>query len=322
MSPDSMVEENRQTGSILIQTLEIIGIFALVGVGIGFTGGMAVARLGSGEILVGLVTIVVLTITFLLGPVIAVISGLRTGDGHGCTPESLLAALIGSAAGYFVMMFLTLFALSLAISFGSGGGGGAATDAATQTPTPTSSTGDGLPLGEYLGTIVSIAIPTGLAGLGGVVLGGRRQRIALEWSISRPDLPWKYIGAGGLALLLIVAGVTVVPTLFPAYQLQIQGDSTVDESGVYAEGDVQNILPFGAGADLTVELYTDGKFVSGESRDITVAGRDTERLNIRVASASELSALEDVDVATGDYFIRYKINGHVVETYRPSENQG
>jgi len=161
-------DSEKRSGIPLDDIIPIVGIFALVGFGIGSTGGVAISQLGGG-IASGILTLVVLTVSFLLGPVVGIVAGIRSGGQHGRTSRALLASFIGSIAGYIVMMIIMFISLGFVSSVLMGSGG---TTAAQST---TTSSGGGLSIGGYIVPIIAVALPTGITGLGGVFFGAGSQ---------------------------------------------------------------------------------------------------------------------------------------------------
>jgi hypothetical protein len=295
---------------------QIVGIFALVGVGIGLTGGVAMSQLGSGGAIIGgILTLVILTIAFLLGPVISIITGLRTGEQQGRTGESYLAGLLGSVVGYFVMMAIVLLILSVVMAIVMGDGGSSSTAAQSTTSTASSSE-SGLPIGEYIIPIIAVAIPTGLTGLGGVFFGGSERSATAGGAI---DVPWKYAGIGVAVILLITAGVVYVPGALTAgpQQLEVTGDASTTQTELFAEGTVENPANNEISTTLTIEFVIDGAVVTTTDEDITVPANDEIRLSVRVATVDDMTTQQILAVSNGEYQLRYIIEGETVDTYEP-----
>lgn len=303
---------------------QIVGVFALVGVGIGLTGGVAISQLGSGGVILsGILILVVLTIAFLLGPVIGVITGLQTGDQYGRTNESYLAGLIGSVTGYFVMMFTIFLILSaiLAIVMGdSGSGSTVAQSATTPTPTTTSSTsssGGPLPIGDYIVPIIAVAIPTGITGIGGVYFGGTEH---IPSESTRIDLPWKYVGIAIIIIAVLTAGVTIGPELLSPdpqpQELEITGGSSTTDTILFAEGTITNPTDTGITTAVTIELVIDGLVATTTEEEITVSANSDTSIRTEIATVDDLTNSQVESVATEDYELRYIIANQTVETYQ------
>jgi MFS family permease len=307
---------------------QVIGIFALVGVGIGLTGGVAISQLGSGgAILSGILILVVLTLALLLGPVIGIISGLRTGDEYGRSTGSYLAGLIGSVTGYFVMIFIVLIILTavLAIVIGDGGSGStAAQSAASTSASPTSSSGS-LPIGEYIIPIIAVAIPTGITGIGGVYFGGYRdgsgEHIAdntlSEDTIS--TLSWKYVGIAIIIITVLAAGLTIGPELLSPQpeDLEIDGGAANTDITLFAEGTVTNPTNSEITTPIIIELVIDGSVVTTTEETTTVEANGVTTIRSEIATVNDLTNSEIESVANDNYELRFIIAGQTVETYRP-----
>jgi len=300
---------------------QVVGIFALAGVGIGATGGVAMTQLSSGSaIFSGLLVLVILTVAFLLGPIIGLISGLRTGDGMGRTSESYLAGVLGSVAGYFVMILVVVLALSIAVAAvaggGAGGGSSAATDAAGQTTTNGGSSG-GLPIGEYIIPIIAVALPTGLTGLGGVYLGGG----GAAPSGGGINLPLRYVAAGIVVVGVIAAGVVVGPELLTAEpQLEVDGGMDATSNTISTDATVTNPTDSEITNTMRVELVIDGEVAATHEEEITVRANSERQVLWRIATASDLTQSQVQAINAGDMELRYIINDETVDTYSPSSS--
>jgi hypothetical protein len=153
-----------------------VGLFAMVGLTLGLTGAFAFSYFNEGGatsgILTGLLSIIVLTIGFLLGPVVAMVVGLRVYGSDADSDTKYTTSGIGSFVGYIVM--IVVLVLVLTVSFGLIGAGG---QAGTGTGTDGAGTaGDGggvLSIGDLLLPLIGFAIPTGIMGVGATWLASR-----------------------------------------------------------------------------------------------------------------------------------------------------
>jgi hypothetical protein len=289
---------------------EVIGIFALAGIGIGATGGVAVNLLGTGSgIVSGILVLVVLTVTFLLGPVIGLISGLRVGDRQGRSSESYLGGLLGSVAGYFIMILAVILIISAVMTIGGGGGSETAT---TQTATGGSSSG--LPIGEYIVPIIAVALPTGITGLGGAYFGGSADT-AQGGGIK---LPKKYIAGTIIILIILAAGTTVVPDLLSSEpQLEVDGTTEFSDNAIYADTVITNPTDGDVTNTLAVELVINGDVVQTDSEQVTVAANDDRRDSLQLIEETELTQSQTDAINQGNMELRFRINNQVVDTHSP-----
>lgn len=343
-----MSDENEGSSIRISPLVQTIGIFALVGVGLGLSGGFAITQLGggggiSGGILSGVLVLVTLMTAFLIAPLVGVITGLRTGDQRGQTRESYLLGLLGSFAGYYVMIAIVILALILATVTILGGGDGGSTAAQSGASATSSSSGGGFSVGEYLFPIIGISIPTALSGIGGVYFGTTGQSNSAKTKhpndskganhvlsgngqligFSPSDLPTKkIIGIGVVLFIVIVAGVAVVPSLLfqfsPASQLEVTGDSTISAAGtVYATGEINNPTESEVDIKLTVQAVIDGNVVGTGEKQVNVPPGGREDIRITAVWPAELSDSQNSAIRDGNYQIEYIIDGQTVETYRP-----
>lgn len=298
---------NFSTGAVS----QIIGIFALTGIGIGATGGVAVNQIGGGAILGGVIILVVLTVTFLLGPVIGLIAGLRVGDEQGRSPESYLTGLLGSVAGYFVMILAVVIIVSVVMAISGGGGGSGATQASTTTGGSSSS----LPIGEYIVPIIAVAIPTGITGLGGVYFGGNKCT-AGEDGIT---LSKKYVAIVIVVISIVVAGAVVVPNaLSSGPPLEVDGSTEFIQNTITADATITNPADSERTKTLTVELVIDGSIVETRSEEITVPANDQITIRWSLVDGPDLTQSQVDAVNEGNMELRFKIDDTTVDTDSPA----
>jgi hypothetical protein len=290
---------------------QIIGIFALAGIGIGATGGVAVNQIGGGAILGSIIILVVLTVTFLLGPVIGLIAGLRVGDEQGRSSESYLTGLLGSVVGYFVMIFAVVIIVSVLMAISSGGGGGGATQASTTSGASSS----GLAIGEYIVPIIAVAIPTGITGLGGVYFGGNKSTAGQkEISLSK-----KYVATAIVVIGIVVAGAVVVPNaLSSGPPLEVDGSTEFIQNTITADATITNPADSEKTKTVAVELVIDGSIIETRSEEITVSANDETTIRWSLVEGSELSQSQIDAVNRGNMELRFKIDDTTVDTDSPA----
>ena len=266
-----------------------------------------------GAIISGVLVLVVMTVAFLLGPVIGLISGLRVGGDRGRSSESYLAGLLGSVTGYFVMIVLVLLAMSAVMAMGAGGGGGAAADTAGQASSSGGSSG-GLPIGEYVVPIIAAALPTGLTGLGGVFLGGNDVA-----SSSGVTLPTKSIAAAIVVVGIVAAGVMVAPGLLSSEpQLEVDGSATTTEDTLYSSATVTNPTDSEVTTTLTVELVIQDEVVATQEDVITVPADNHIQVGWQLTTTADVTRSQAMAIRDGEMEIRYIIDGETLDTYPES----
>lgn len=153
--------------SLTEHALAIVGLFAVVGAGVGLAMNFSIGFLIEWQVepganptnntLVGLTLVQGLLFPLTVGPLVAAISNLAAGYSLG--DRRLTATLLGAGAsvvGFYVMALLSL-ALTVAVlaEYGSGSGGGS------------------LPMTQLLGAIVETGIPVGVVGGAAGYLGSR-----------------------------------------------------------------------------------------------------------------------------------------------------
>lgn len=290
---------------------QIIGIFALAGIGIGATGGVAVNQIGGGAILGGIIILVVLTVTFLLGPVIGLIAGLRVGDEQGRSSESYLTGLLGSVAGYFVMILAVVIIVSVVMAISGGGGG----SGATQASTTSGGSSSGLAIGEYIVPIIAVAIPTGITGLGGVYFG-ENKGTAGEKGIT---LSKKYVAIVIVVIGIVVAGAVVVPNaLSSGPPVEVDGSTEFIQNTITADATITNPADSEKTKTLTVELVIDGSIVETRSEEITVSANDETTIRWSLVDGPDLTQSQVDAVNQGNMELRFKIDDTTVDTDSPA----
>lgn len=147
---------------------KVIGIFAVLGLGLGLAGFIVLDQMvpksngqeqSLGQALVsGLLILEAIAVMYFLGPAMAVVSGIYSGRQDDAPINSALAGGVGSFIGFYVMFILAFLIMSLAFPETNGGGGGG--DSATN-------------LGNNLVQMILVGIPTGVVGaITGVLTSG------------------------------------------------------------------------------------------------------------------------------------------------------
>jgi hypothetical protein len=132
----------------------VVGVFALVGLGLGLTAVVVLSRIGGdtgGQLLSGLFVLVVLSVTLLLGPVVAAVVGLGVAD-----EGRYGVAFVGTAVGTLVMVVLVAVLVTVG---GPGGGDGGS--------------GGSVRPGDWLVPAVAVGVVTGAVGAGTAALRDR-----------------------------------------------------------------------------------------------------------------------------------------------------
>lgn len=143
-----------------------IGLFGMIGLGFGLTGFLLIEVVSQNIIDVAFAPlafgIILLALTFLIGPVIAGFTSIRIAEGLRADALTIyLTSAIGNFVGYFVMVLVTV----LLIAATGGGGSGSGTTGG--------SSGSVFDLGDLLLPMLAMAIPVALVGAGTVYLHRR-----------------------------------------------------------------------------------------------------------------------------------------------------
>ena len=168
----------------------VVGVFALVGAGFGITGFLIIELLTGGDsmgaqLLTGVFSIALLTVVLLIGPVVAVYSGLDAADGlHNEPRTAYLTSFVGNFAGYLVTVLIAVLLIGAAV----GGGSSAQTsqDQLEGTETAQNTGGNTLDIANLLVPMILLSIPVGLVGLGSTYLHrGRSAPTQAETTVSK-----------------------------------------------------------------------------------------------------------------------------------------
>lgn len=325
---------------------ETVGIFSLLGIGLGLTGGITISQLsGGGAIFGGILVLVVLTFAFLMGPLIAVITGLRIGEEHGQSNETYIAGGLGAVGGYLSMMLIVLLILSLAMSTLSGDAGTGAS--ATQSA---STSGSGLNIGEYILPVIVVAIPTGITGAGSVFFSNDDQRQSSGASTNPTtesqegvvdtnlDLDSAQIKKVGIAVgIIAVIGVGVA--IFPAIggsspETAVEQFRTASDAGdaeaynevLFEGGGIEPAASDFESADIETIEYSINEVSVSEFESQTGRTFDEESAQNELSQAGgsdyaivkwneEYVGPEGTERSLDQYFTLYKIDGEWLVAY-------
>lgn len=152
-----------------------IGLFAVVGVGLGLSGYVSINAAtqtladgnlqNAGPIVQTFVVLIALQsafVVFLLGSVVATVTGSRIADEASSIKEAMLANGVASFVGFYLMVGIALLIMFSALSTGDATGGGGQ-----------SGTGD-ININQFIRPILQVGIPTGLVG---TAAGGLLQKL-------------------------------------------------------------------------------------------------------------------------------------------------
>jgi hypothetical protein len=316
------------------EIVSLVAVFALVGVGIGLSGAIAISQLGGdGALVAGLLLIVVLTIAFLLWPVIGLIGGLRAGQRHGRLRDTYLSTTIGSAAGFLVMMGLVLVLMMLGLALAGSGGGGAGGTAAQ------SGSGASVQPGQLFVPIVITTIPTVIVSLGGTYFGGgsttesapSKTPTATESTTrsssglpslpeppslqSSPTVPTRYVAAVVLAVVVIVA-VTVGPSLLfsPTERLNVEGEVSGGGNLLFGSAIVTNPSDTEVTTDMTLVLSVNGEEAGRTIDEVSIPANGGKEVSWELQSTFDLSDSQTAAIENGNFQLQLSIDGETVET--------
>lgn len=302
------------------QLLYSIGIFALVGVGLGLVGFVVLTQLAggnsmSGTIFSGILSIIILVIALFLGPVIAIIVGIQIGN-RNQSVSAYLTSLIGSAVGYIVMMLIVIAILSVGIGLVSNSGG---SGAMSGTSGDMSASGGG-GFGQWIVPIIAISMITGLAGTGASYLQiqtnqtGRAEIGGLSSSIPLKGILAVFLVSG--VLLLGVYGALALFGGNPASELEVNGEAYSQEDSIYGDATVENVGDNEVTATLTIRFLIDGQESDNRtsSTEITVDSRESTTETLELSQFSNLSQSELDSVNSGNWTMEFLINDEVKDT--------
>lgn len=299
-----------------------ISLFAIVGVGVGLTAAILMSVLGGDSaIMSGIILLVTIAVSLLLGPIVATIIGIQMSDRERTGPP--VGSILGCSFGFIVMMATVLLLVFIGVAITSTGGG---TGAGGGAGTPTQ--GGGLDVSEYLLPIILVTIPTGLVGgaasslqgkfgPAGDVSGSPGSSTGIDL-----DIPKRY-AVGGAIGVLVVSGVAfggMALLSSPADNFEVAGEGYSEGTGLYASAAVTNPGDEAAPATLTIRFKIDGavkdSFTAGKK--ITVGPGETVEKSFKLGSYNDLSSSEKEALENGDFTIEFLIDGDVKDTYTES----
>ena len=157
----------------------VVGLFTLVGIGFGTTGFLIIDLIASnflgdlgagGQAILAFFSLPLLVVTLVIGPVIAVYTGLKANDELYREPRTAyLTNFVGNLTGYLVMVVVTILLINLA--FGGGGGTAAQTGQGEVGGGAAQNTGGNtFDFSSLLVPLLGLSIPVGLVGLGSTYL--------------------------------------------------------------------------------------------------------------------------------------------------------
>lgn len=153
--------------SLRVHALGVVGLFAVVGVGIGLATNFSLAFLIEWQVdpganptdntIVGMTLVQGILFPLMVGPLVAAVAGLAAGYSVGDRrlPATVLAGL-SSAVGFVAMALLSVVLTVVVLAVYAGGGGAT-----------------GFPMDRLLWTVVETAIPVGVVGATAGYLGSR-----------------------------------------------------------------------------------------------------------------------------------------------------
>lgn len=310
-----MSSEKQSVNGIPLGILkETIGIFSLVGIGIGLTGGITLSQLGEGGgIFGGFLILVVLTFAFLIGPLIAVITGLRTGEKYGQSYQAYIAGGAGAVGGYFSMMLIVLSILSLAMIILSGDGGSGATTAQSAASSSTGSiSSSGIDIGKYITPVIAVSIPTAISGLGGVFFAGDSQDQIEDDKTGSKSISSTKLVAAVAAIAIIGAAVGIIPAMIPstAIDLTVSFDTAEgSEDALIHVWTVENPTDQDISTTMISEMSIDGETIATKNKQITVPARDQVSISFTMIEFQELTDEQMTRVRdTGNYSVDHRFD--------------
>lgn len=308
---------NARTGG---QLLYAVGIFVLVGIGLGLIGFVALTQLAGGNnmtdaIFSGIFFIIILVIALFFGPVIAAIVGIQMGN-RNQSSSVYLTSLIGNMIGYIVMMLIVLAILSVGIGLVSNGGG-SGTMGGTSGEMGASGGGG---FGQWIFPIIAISMITGVTGAGASYLQVQTSPRGVNGTENFPKaIPTKWIIVVfliGVVLLGGVYGSSVLLSGNPASDLEVNGDAYSQGDSLYGDALIENVGDNEATATLAIRFLIDGQESDDltSSTEVTVSSGETTTETLEVGQFSDLSQSELDDVDSGNWTMEFLINDEVKDT--------
>lgn len=303
---------------------EVVGLFAVVGLGMGiiatlvlgqFTGG------GSGigsALIAGIGYLTALTVAGLTAPIVATVTGLRTGRQLGRGSSGYLTSVVGAAIGAVVLMSLVVLCLSIGLS---GGGGGAETTAGSTTGQSTGS-GD---LGQLLVIILSVALPTGVVGAAGTYFGSTdAQETGSRVGNKGDGIPLRTIGivAAAVVVLTVVGfGASAVLGGGGANAVEVVGEPTFTQEGSDLSSSItlNNTGSDPVSANVTARLVINGEADPDFSRtsNMSLDGHEQRNLIIGFADTSAATRSQEQALNNGNYLFQVLVEDDIAYELDP-----
>ncbi|ERH00154.1 MAG: hypothetical protein J07HQX50_01313 [Haloquadratum sp. J07HQX50] len=283
---------------------EIFGIFSLVGLAMGLSGIVATTQLGGGnQLIAGLATLVVITVAFLIGPVISLIVGLRRGETDLANKEKLVVTAAGTGGGYLVMMGIVIGVLLVGFSL-SGDGTSSITGGQT-------TVGTGFSIETYITPIIAVAVPSLIAGTGGHLLVGIRNA-----SNPRQVIPWRVVVSVILVSGVVLGGVFTIPDILSNDpQVEVDGSVSVSGTSLNADATVNNPTGQSVSNTMRVDMIVDSTVIASESQSFDVEGNTATNVSIELVTVEDLDTSQITAIQQGNFELQYQINNQTVETY-------
>lgn len=144
--------------------LIVLGVFTLVGIGLGLSGSMILSAAGNlflteeagqfataiGQMLILILLMAGIMMTFFTGPTVGAVTGLHVGSHSDSSSHAIGSAAVGSFIGFLIMTVVAVMIMITALpEMGGGGTGGM---------------NGGIDVANYTNQIVMAAIPTTIVG--------------------------------------------------------------------------------------------------------------------------------------------------------------
>lgn len=303
------------------QLLYSVGIFALIGVGLGLVGFVVLTQSASGNnmadaIVSGIFSIMILVIALFLGPVIAAIVGIQMGN-RNQSSSVYFTSFVGNTIGYIVMMLIVLAILSIGIGLVSNGGGSSTMGGTTGEVGASGGGG----FGQWVFPIIAISVITGLTGTGARYLQIQANQMGKTETGDFSNL----IPLKGILAVLLVCGVLLVSIYGssallsgdPSSNLEVTGEAYSQNNILYGSAVVENVGDSEATATLTIRLLIDGQerddFTS--STEVTLDGDESTTETLEMGRYGTLPRSEINELNAGNWTIEFLIDGEVKDTY-------
>lgn len=150
-----------------------VGVFAVVGVGLGFTGFFPMEYIvdqfsatdggefaqAIGQLFIGVVFLQSVMMAMFTGPTIGGLTGIMSGLSLNDRASAAVVGGVGGFLGFYIMVLVSIFVMSLALPSTTGTGGETGVQQSTD-------------LGQIITPVVKSGLPTGIVGAITGALGG------------------------------------------------------------------------------------------------------------------------------------------------------